>query len=246
MSLIHRASNSHRRRLFGAAYNDLVMKSGPIAYWPQDERTGTTAHCLVNPAQNGTYVGVTLANDASGPFGTPAPFYDGTNDYCNIYSATLDAAFDEDEHSVGGWAKVANAGVWADGVARHLVCLSWSNYAEFSTVNKEIAANRLRFNHRTAGVSHALNYDTSAPTDWFFWMMTVSAAANETQFYFNGVELLPAAACAAAAVSGLDNTRTLIGARITTPLSVFHGGEGPLGVWGRPLTPADVAGLYVT
>ena len=64
---------STRRALLGGSggYNEKVLRTGPIAYWPQDETSGTVARCLVNPAQNGTYTGVTLANDLTGRSGRP-------------------------------------------------------------------------------------------------------------------------------------------------------------------------------
>jgi len=229
----------------GETYDQKVLATGPIAYWPQSETAGLTAHCLVNPLQDGTYTGVTLANDNTGPFGTPAPWYDGATSFNNIYSAALDAAFNEDEHSVGGWAKVANAGVWADGLERYFVCLSWGAFTEYSVLRKAVAASQAQLLHRTNGANQIFLYGT-ARTDWFFWTMTVNAAANQTRFYIDGAEVLPAAVCAGTVATGLDNNRTLIGARLNVPIQVWHGWTGPVGVWGRVLSPAEVARLFVS
>ena len=111
-------SFSHRRRILGGSYADKVLSYGPIAYWPLWETAGASAACLVNPAQSGTAVGVTWANDATGAFGTAAPFFDGANDDINIYTAALAAAFSGHVGSLMVWCRVANAGVWTDGAAR--------------------------------------------------------------------------------------------------------------------------------
>jgi len=230
------------RRRLGGGYASAVMGSGPIAYWPLDEGNGTVAHCRVDSAQNGTATGVTWANDSTGPFSTPAPYFDGANDYVNIYSAALDAAFDEDEGSVLIWWRVANAGVWTDGLVRNVVCLSWGGFTEYSKIDKIALANTYQLNHRTNGANHARNI-TKSDTGWMCTILTWSAAANQTRFFDDGVEDLPAVACAAAVAAGLDNDRTLLGARLTTPLDPYHGWLAHCAIWDRPLTPAEVLAL---
>ncbi|NIV37784.1 MAG: hypothetical protein GWN58_52745, partial [Anaerolineae bacterium] len=41
------------RRMLAGGYIGKVLGTGPIAYWPLNEGSGASAHCEINPAQNG-------------------------------------------------------------------------------------------------------------------------------------------------------------------------------------------------
>ncbi|GAI14148.1 unnamed protein product, partial [marine sediment metagenome] len=78
------------------AYDDKVLGMDPIAYWPLSETSGLVANCLVNPAQNGVYTGVTLGQPGIGD-GNTAPYFDGTNDYVDVLTAAFIAAYNGSE-----------------------------------------------------------------------------------------------------------------------------------------------------
>ena len=64
-----------------------------IAYWPMSEPSGGIAiNAEGTAARNGAYTGVTLAQPGIGD-GNTCPLFDGANDFNNVYSASLDAAF---------------------------------------------------------------------------------------------------------------------------------------------------------
>jgi len=228
----------------GGTYNDLVMGTQPIAYWPQSETAGVTAHCLVNPLQDGTYTGVTLANDNTGPFGTPAPFYDGANDYCNVQTATYAAAFNGAEGSAMVWAKMNAVGLWTDGLMRVAFLSAFVNTNNRNWISKSVLDNQIQNFLRSSGTYSLINNAGHAETIWLCLLHTWSEVADEHKAYVNGVQ-------DGLTVNGLGvwagvTTISIIGAYTLVPASVWHGWLGPTAAWDRPLMPAEVASLYVS
>jgi hypothetical protein len=236
MSFIHRASNSHRRRLAGGAYDDLVMGTGPIAYWPQSEQTGVVATCLTNPAMNGTYTGVTLANDLTGPFGTPAPFYDGANDYCDVHSAALAAAHNGVEGTVAIWAKVNSIANWTDATSRHLInSLADADNGWFMA--KSSTHERIVFRYEAGAVSETVYADDLTHTLFFHVAQTWSKAAEKLLVYVNGVNITESLSLGVWAGA---LTVAIAGASSAAPATPWHGWLGPYGIWDRALPPSTI------
>ena len=75
----------------GGTYADRVMRYGPIAYWPLWEASGTVAHCLVNPLQNGTYNSPVQGWPPGTGIGdgNTAPWFDGATSFVNIFSVPI-------------------------------------------------------------------------------------------------------------------------------------------------------------
>ena len=226
----------------GGTYNDLVMGTGPIAYWPQSESSGLTAYCLTNPAMNGTYTGVTLADDNTGPFGTPAPRYDGVNDYLNVLTAALIAALDGDEGTFAMWVRMANAGVWTDGTNRFGVWWAVPGNDDYISMGKPVN-NTWRMRYSGNGVIKTVDAAIGVATgaSWFHAAITWSKAADEFKGYINGAQV------------GLTQTiltmwdevmdKALIGSYVPEPALPTHGWLGPAGLWGSALPQPTIATL---
>ena len=229
----------------GGNYNDLVMGTRPIAYWPLDESAGTVARCLVNTAQNGTYTGVTLANDNTGPFGTPAPWFDGATSYTNIYSATLAAAFDGAEGSAMLWIKVHNAGTWTDVTNRRILELQVdaTNFVEMVKTNGN---NRFDWRTNAGGVAETIINAAANELDWICVGISWSKAADKVIAYWNGLQNGAAAAGIGVWAGALAATKCTIGAQNTVPQSPWHGWAGPCAIWDRPLSPAEMLATATT
>jgi len=226
----------------GETYDQKVLATGPIAYWPQSETAGVTAHCLVNPLQDGTYTGVTLADDLTGPFGTPAPFYDGANDYLNVLTATLGTAFNKDEHTISMWAKMANAGVWTDGLRRVFMSIIGANAGNATLMRKDVA--NTQFLWYAAWQGSLLNHTRNpiAETGWMYITITRSVIANSMQAYYQGaVEGAPVAAIAA---NVAPLTVAMIGASTIVPSDPAHAWIGPVAIWNRVLPQGTITALY--
>ena len=230
----------------GGNYNDLIMGTQPIAYWPQSESSGLVARCLVNPAQNGTYNGVTLADDNTGPFGTPAPFYGGLNDYCNILTAALIAAFSGTVGSLMIWSKVFNLGVWTDGATRTALSL-FAGGVNFARVDKSAANDTAALTYRAAGVNifRQINPITSVAWDCYAITWDDTIGTDQAIMYRNAVQQ-GAVGTPIGTWAGNLAAGTLIGAVTAVPVQPYHGWLGPCAIWGRALPPAEIAGLYVT
>lgn len=235
-------SLSHRRRIRGS-FLDTVLSTGPIAYWPLDESAGTTARCLVNSAQNGTYTGVTLANDSSGPFRTSAPYFDGTNDYIDVGTATLFGAFDGQEGSFMCWERVANAGVWTDGLTHYAVHL-YDDGNNLMRLTVGAANNQIGYAYTAGGTSESQSTGGLSMTGWYQRVITwsLSAGANgEVHYYRDGAADGAADTALGAFVGPL--VLAVIGAFNVVPGNPWHGWLAHCAIWDRPLTASEIVDL---
>jgi len=221
----------------GINYNDLVMGTQPIAYWPQSESSGLVARCLVNPLQDGTYTGVTLANDNTGPFGTPAPRYDGATSYCNVMSAALTAAFSGILGSILTWIKVLNVGIWTD-AAWHVYLMFYVDGTNYIQLAKTNANNNLRWVMVSGGAISQRDNVAVASTAWMPVGLTWNQAANRVRAYRYGIQ--DGGDIAGIGVWAGAFARNVLGANTTVPASPWNGWQGPTVVWNRELSPAEV------
>ena len=181
------------RSLFGGreTYIDKVLGYGPIAYWPLDEGSGTVAHCLVDPAQNGTYardVSVMGTQEGIGD-GNTAPTFDGANDRVLLTTAALTAAFNGDTGTLVGWYRVSGAGIWTDGNA-HVGCYFRDGaYTNLVNWRKDIANNRLFMDYRAGGVAESATLNGRSFTTWVHMAITWDKPADAVSYYENGAWL---------------------------------------------------------
>lgn len=173
--------------------------------------------------------------------GRNAPYFDGVNDYVNIYSAGLAGAFNGAEGTLLVWGKVANAGVWTDGVNRAICRLSADASNSVLIQRHGIAANRIQFVRQAGGSFDALpNANGLTTLDWIVTALTWSQAVNQSISYLNGAALgVPVAANQWA---GATNAMAL-GANNVTPNNVFSGTLAHAALWSCALTPAEIAAI---
>ena len=222
-------------------YTKKVLGYSPIAYWPLYETSGVVAECLVNTAQNGTATGVTWANDATGPFGTPAPYFDGANDYVNIYSAVFNTALNRDSGTIHLWMFADN---WANVATRYAVNLSIdaNNWLDI----RKNGANAIRFTAKCNGAFNSYNYAVPAGerSIWLPIAMTWNWGGVNTEVKcYVRTDLKNTFNCAGQLTGNLSNTGTVIGASSTGPGSVFSGWEAHTAVWDRVLAQPAITDL---
>lgn len=227
----------------GGGYDKKVLATNPLAYWPLNDLSGTTARCLVNPAQNGTYTGATLAN-AAGPDGKAVPLFDGANDFVNIYSATLRDAFNAAEGSAMIWLKVFNVGVWTDGVARSSLHLQADNQDQ-TYMHRPGGNNTLRYVYEAGDVIELQDAAGQTSIGWINTLMTWSVADDEVIYYLQGATTGATDTALGTWVGNLAASKTLIGASVTTPSLVWYGWLAKAAVWTRALPQAQVTRLAV-
>ena len=203
----------------------------------------TVAACKVNPAQNGTAVGVTWANDNTGPFGTPAPFFDGANDYITVNTAALQAAWNAGgaEWTLFLWLKVANAGVWTDGQGR----MAWNYEAagnDRGSFQKSSVANRVIFTNVGGGTIESHNLNLISDTGWLVMAMTRSETADEVRYYWDATHRATDTSIGTWSAAGAWNTNTL-GAVNPTPTFPWHGWLAHLAAFPYALSAPQITDL---
>lgn len=221
------------------AYTNKINAMGPIGYWPMAESSGAVALDASGNGRNGAYTGVTLGQPGIGDGRTAAGF-DGATSFANIYSASLAAAFNGPEGSILIWAKVANVGVWSDGVVRRFITLQVdANNRVY--IEKVAGANTFGLNYVAGGTAKSRNRTTST-TALFHAGLTWNKTADQVIAYFNGVQEGAVLTGLGVWAGALAATNCNIGANATTPTSVWSGIEAHAAIFARALSAAEVLG----
>lgn len=226
----------------GLAYYQRVLKLGPIAYWPLWEASGSVAECLVNSAQNGTYVNApTLGQPGIGD-GRACPLFDGVDQYVNIYSAALNSVWNGQEFTVVAWAKVSAAGVWTDGAWGRIVAIGASS-SNLVTISKSLANNRLDFDFLGGGVYDS-GVHTTSETGWLPVAITVSDGDDRIDYWVDGVSVGNDSGVGTWA-GALHATLCCIGAKNTAAADPFSGYVAHVALFDRVLVGGQVRSLAV-
>jgi hypothetical protein len=225
----------------GKRYINKMLGYGPIAYWPQGEKTGAVAYCRVNSAQNGAYTGVTLGQPGIGD-GNTAPFYDGANDYTDIYTATFSGNFDGSEGSFAAWFQVSGAGVWTDVTERKVLRLvvDGNNLLDFAKRNVN---NRMDILRISGGASTTRSIVGLSSTAWLHLAATWSETANQYIVYLDGVQQGAVMTAGVWGAGPLVVNQTVLGAVSTAPGSVWDGYLAHAAFWDSALSTAAIADL---
>jgi hypothetical protein len=171
----------------------------------------------------GSAVGITWDAGQSPPMSGSVPNLDGANDYLNLYSVQYAADFDFDEGFVILWLKVNAGSVWTDGASRTLLSIRRDSSNRI-IITKSSANNRVDFTRVANGTTHTITVTDFNQTGWISIALRWTVSGNALMAYRSGVQIGATQTGLVAAVgSGLDSTRTLIGASITTPTTVWNG-----------------------
>lgn len=225
-------------------YSQRVLATAPanlIAYWPLNETSGTVAdNAEGTAARDGAYNGVTL-NSSTFTNGDPVGLWDGTNDFGNVYSASLNTVLNGQEITVAGWFKVSGAGVWTDGAFRRLFILEVS-VAHNISIFKRSDNNQITFIYTAANTTVSVTHGFSQ-TGWVHYAITASLAADQMKAYLNGAQVGTTQTGLGTWAGALVNTGCVIGARNTTPIQVWDGYLAHPAVWTTPLSAAQILAL---
>jgi hypothetical protein len=231
-----------------ADYITRVVNTAPIAYWPLDEASGTTAvEQMDSPNQDGTYArDVSTMGTATGiGDGNTAPSFDGTQDFVDIYSATLDGVFDGEEVTVAGWFKVANVGVWTDGDAGDIVLLL-ADSNNMVRMLKHDNNDQFSSNYKADAVSKWHSITPYSETGWVHFAMTASLSAGATGeklLYLDGVKQGATLDNLGTWAGSLSSNNTVIGAYNISAANPFPGQIAHVAVWDRALEADEIASL---
>ena len=231
------------------AYAARVLATSPLRYNKLNETSGTAIVDSSGNGYTGTYTGVDLANADSPFLPDKAPFFDGVNDYGNIYSAAFATAFNMDEFTILMFVKMANLGVWTDAYAagRRSIVIQ-RDASNFIFIGRSAADNTLTFQRTANGTAKIITIGSLSYTDWFSVAISASVAgggllnAGDTRAYINGVQGgTTQTGSVAATGSGLSSTATVLGAGTTTPTRQHHGWLSQPLILNRPIDAAILA-----
>ena len=239
-------SRATRQQRQFVQYHQRVLATDPIAYWLQNEKLGAVAYDWVaeNGAQNGAYTGVTLGQPGIGD-GNTAPYYDGTNDYTNIYTATLNGRFNGAAGTMMAWARVANVGVWTDVTFRRVFSILSIGFGDEVSIYKRADNNQLSLVYIAGGVNNTRTVVGLTSIVFNCYAITWSAAADEVRAYMNGVQQGATLNGLGVWGAAMHATYSCIGAIRTLPANVYDGYIGHCALWDRALAPAEIAALAV-
>ena len=184
-----------------------------------------------------------VATSPNGIRGLTAPYFDGTNDFVNIYSAALAAAFNGAEGTLLTWARVSGAGVWTDGMFRNIITIDAdaSNYLRFyrSSVNNVIS-----LYYKAATVAESISVTGLPDNGWMQLGLTWNKAADEVKGYKNGAQIGTTQTTLGEWAGAPAATTTVIGAATTAPTGVWSGLIGPTALLNYAATPAQIKAAY--
>ncbi len=146
------------------------------------------------------------------------------------------------------WARVFNAGVWTDGNFRRPFSLEVDVNNRVNVFYRNAVNNTLLSAYGAGGVPE--NETTVAYGGVLTWLhlgmtWSKSAGANgEVRHYVNGVQEGATDTALGVWAGVLANTRAVIGDSDTGSSRPWHGWLAHPAVFGRPLTPAEVALAY--
>lgn len=214
--------------------------SGLIAYWPLWESSGTVAVDVSGNGRDGAYTAVTLGQSGIGD-GRTCPLFNGTSSFVNVFSASLQGAFVGGEGTLSLWMRVANAGVWTDGVQRRGIRLAVDGNNTIN-IGRLTTNNQFRWTYAAGAVTKSVTKSSLTTTDWMHIALTWSKSADLMVAYFNGTQEGTNNALGTWAGS-LASTLCTIGATSTAPLDVWSGTEAHVALWNNALGASTIASL---
>lgn len=228
----------------GLTYREKVLGFNPVVYWPLNELSGITAvNAAGNSALNGAYSGVTL-NSVDGPVvGERAGEWDGINDFCNAYTATLPGVFPHAVGSVTFWLRSSSyvrsppdVGFWF-GTASGI-----NHIAAYSSTSGLICVRQRNSTPKQVVVSSG---DIGA-NQWQPFGMSWSVSLDRLRVYHLGVQYgATQTGILAWTTSVLSTSQCVIGAQATTPSFVWVGNVAHLAFYPVELDAAAFASLAI-
>lgn len=221
-----------------------IRPASLLAYWRLNESSGTTAADSSGNSHSAAVSGTTWGASGIGDGDTAASF-DGVNDFINLYSTGLRDAFNGPAGTVMIWGRVANVGVWTDGMSHSLVRLV-ADGNNLVHLFKPSTSNYLEWRYTAGGTIK--NYDLSGVSTLNYFVMAITwnknAGANgEVKCYYNGVQVGSTLTGLGTWAGQLASTTACIGARDTTPTNPWAGILAHAALWNVALSANEIAQL---
>jgi hypothetical protein len=205
--------------------------SGLIAYYPLDETSGTVANDRSGNNRNGTYVNGVALNAGTFVDGNAAPSFDGTNDYVEIFSTSLQSAFPNNVGSLMVWIRPDSI---TDGVFRRAITIEINSSNRISIIkpstNNQIDITRL------PGVYQGIG---TTSTNWRQVVLTWNTTSNVVNLYWDGS--LAETFTASSWSGSIANAR--IGSLGSSVSNLWDGSVAHVALWNVALSSGQVASM---
>lgn len=230
------------------SYLQRILDYSPIAFWPLNETSGTTAdNAEGTAAMDGAHIaggGGEIIGMRSNIFrsGEWAYRFPSAAALVNIYSADLNTAMNKNEGSIVCWIKVPTTAQWAESSTQRYLYIAGSTSNRF--IIQHSSANTIGVIRTAGGTSKTVSIDmSSTPTTWQCIIVTYSVTNNEMKVYLNGVQ--QGTTQTSGSFSGsLATTTCCIGATDTSGTNDINDRlVSNVAIFNRVLTGAEVADL---
>lgn len=241
-----------RRPRVSLSYTQRLLATQPaslLAVWPLAEAAPTPPDPMPaadnaegTAARDGAYsaTGVTLGEPGIGDGGT-APSFDGVTSTVDISSPSLSAAIDLDEGTFAVWAKVANVGVWTDGLTECMMYYARAGADNVIAIQK-FHPNILHFVRVGAAAGGVVEVQVAGQSSigWMHLALTWSVSGNILRPYINGVATPTASGLVASDIAPIAGA---VGSIQPLDSQNFPGWLALPALWSTPLSAAEVAAL---
>ena len=235
----------------GNDYSDKVLsiaRPNLVAYWPLSEKTGTNADNLEGTAaRDGTYANdvATMGTSAGIGDGRTAPvFTAASGDFVDIYSVSLNAAFDGTEGTVSFWHRVIDEAGWDGGSFWRVFKIGVDDSTNAIRLVGDSTASDLDFQYIADSAAENQQSAGNSQLTWTHYAITWSDTGDLVVYYQAGASL--GSDTTISTWSGdLATTDCVIGARTTTPTNAMTGEVAHFALWDAPLTLAQIVTLSI-
>lgn len=221
-------------------YTQKLIALSPIAYWPQAEPSGTTIVDESGNGRDGAYSNVVLGATGIGDGRTAATYVPGSTSRGNVFSASLQAAFNGAEGTVACWCRVSGAGVWADGQNRRVLVLQAD--ASNNLLLTKTSGGLLNWTY-IAGGTPLVRTKTITPTAWFHLALTWSKSNDRVIAYYNGVQEGATLTGLGTWAGSLAASTTVLGSTNSAGAFIWDGNLAHAAIWTSALSAAQIATL---
>jgi len=224
-------------------YYRKILSYEPIAYVPLWETNGNIAHCLVNNAQNGSFISVTLGQTGIGD-GHTCPLFDGANSYVNMYTTTLRDTFDGAHGTVLVWARVFDMDTWRDWESRFFFILGADHSDNYLYICKNPnPSGGMEWEYRAGGTTKKRVKSGLSEPGWVSLALTWDTAADKMKAYWQGKQEGATLTGLGAWTGNLIDDAIMIGATNIPPQYPHYGWLAHWALWDKVLTPEQIADL---
>jgi hypothetical protein len=230
--LVPRSNKKYINKIIG------LFGSSIIGYWPLNERAGAVAYDLSGNARHGAYTGVDLAQAGVGDRQV-SPYFDGVNDYVDIYSPGLAGAFNGAEGTIMIWMRVLDLSKWTPSSSAFSMLLR-TDANNLVQMYISSTANNFNVAHVGGGTSKIKLITGMTSLKYLHFGLTWSYSTNRARAFYGGVQFGGDMTGLGVWVGALNSATCLLGSGSKTPTGVHNGWLAHSVALNREATPAEM------